>query len=123
MSDGEEVKMNTDEEKVAKQVINTDRSVRDNETLEEAFIKRIKETLNIGDTGFARTIVFPIPIELINRDERTKEFISKVGNLARSGNPNIKIGIEDSDMGGVRTMDFIVDVKQELTLEEVKDYI
>lgn len=113
-------KPNKDELAAADKVINTDPKERGRETLAEALINRVEETLKIGNTGYTREVVLPIPLELINNDKATKEFVAKVGKVARDKSYHLPVKMEKENLQDVRTMNLVLKPTEDTDVKALK---
>lgn len=104
----------------AKQVVNVDKNVRE-ETLEEAFVNRIEETIETGDTGYSRTIIFPIPIELIKDSKDTKNFLKDIGKISRDKDIKLPVKMEKESVEEVVFMNLIIKPTQDTDLQAIKN--
>lgn len=107
----------------AKKVIGVERNNREGETLREAIYNRIAETLKIGDTGYSREIIFPIPLELILEDESTKKLVEDMGIISRDSRTGIEIELEEESTQGIEILNVILKVKPETNLDRIKDIL
>lgn len=104
----------------AKQVVNVDKNVRE-ETLEEAFVNHIEETIETGDTGYSRTIIFPIPIELIKDSKDTKNFLKDIGKISRDKDIKLPVKMEKESVEEVVFMNLIIKPTQDTDLQAIKN--
>lgn len=110
-----------EELKAAEKVINTERKERGKETLSEAFVNRIKETMEIGDTGYTREVLLPIPLELIQADTETRNFIKVVGEISRDKTYGLPVYIEEESVQGVDIMNIVMKPSEETNVEAIKN--
>lgn len=115
--------LDEEELKSAKQVIDVERKDRQGETVKEAFMNRIKETIEIGDTGFKREVVFPIPLELIQEKEEVKKFIIDVGDISREEGLGLPIKMEHEEIEGIKIMNLIFEPSSKTKVEKIKQII
>lgn len=92
----------------AKKVIDVKRADRQGETITQAFVNRIEETLELGDTGYTREVIFPIPLELINEDGKTQEFIKAVGRVSRKKELGLPVAMEEDTVDGIKIMSLVI---------------
>lgn len=93
---------------------------RGRETLKEAFINRLEENIEVGETGYEREIAFPIPAELINKDKSVSKFIVDLGVISRMDNSGIKIVQELESIEHIPLVVFVVTITGEVNLEGIK---
>lgn len=109
-----------EELEAAEKVIETDPERRGEETLKEAFINRIEETIEVGDIGYTREVVLPIPLELINDDENTKKFVKQVGQISRDETYHLPVSMERENIQDVETMNLVFKPTEETNIEAIK---
>lgn len=107
----------------AKEVINIERSDREGETLSEAFVNRIRENMDIGDTGYTREVLFPIPLKLVEDSESTRNFIKKVGEISRSKNFNLPITMENETVEDVEIMNLVIKPTTKTDIQSIEEYL
>lgn len=107
----------------AKGVINIERSDREGETLSEAFVNRIRENMDIGDTGYTREVLFPIPLKLVEDSESTRNFIKKVGEISRSKNFNLPITMENETVEDVEIMNLVIKPTTKTDIQSIEEYL
>lgn len=111
--------LSNEELKAAEQVTEVEKELRE-ESLKEAFVNRIEETMEIGDTGYKREILFPIPMELIENDKSTKNFIKAVGELSRDEKINLPIALEKDTSQDIVLMNLVIQPSADTNLEAIK---
>lgn len=122
MSNEELLKEVTPEEKeAAEKVINTDRQTREKETLNQAFINRIKETQEVGNTGYAREVVLPIPAELVKEKEEVRTFLTNIGRIDRDEECGLSIEIESETMEGIALLNVVFTPTEDTDLDLIKE--
>lgn len=104
----------------AKKVIDTDRKDRTGETIQEAFVNRIAETVELGNTGYKREVVFPIPLSLIQENSEVKDFLKKVGKVSRTKSYGLSIVMEETIEDEVELMNLIFEPTQKTEVDKIR---
>lgn len=107
----------------AKQVIDVERKDRQGETINEAFINRIKETIEIGNTGYKREVVFPIPLELIQENEGVKGFISNVGKISRDKELGLPILMEEESVEDIKIINLVFEPTEYTKVDKIEEIL
>ena len=107
----------------AKQVIDVERKDRQGETINEAFINRIKETIEIGNTGYKREVVFPIPLELIQENEGVKDFISNVGKISRDKELGLPILMEEESVEDIKIINLVFEPTEYTKVDRIEEIL
>lgn len=96
---------------------------RQRETISEAFLNRIGETLSLGDTGYSREVLFPIPTKLVGKNEEVDDFLNKAGKIARNKEYGLEITMEEETVGGVTVLGLVFEPTMETDFEAIKELL
>lgn len=107
----------------AKKVLNVEKSNREGETLSEAFVKRIEETMEIGETGYKRDILFPIPLELIEESKEAAKFVQRVGQISKDKSINLPVELEDEEVGGVIIFNMVLSPTKDTNIKKIREIL
>jgi len=98
------------------------------ETINQNFIRLLKEKEEIGETGFKQEIVMPIPSQLVKDHKDIRKFLKKVGKISRDNTYNlpIKIDSKQEKLTNGDTLSLILVVatyRQDVKIDEVEKFL
>lgn len=105
----------------AKKVIYVNKNDRDGETITEAFMNRVKEIKDAGNTGYKREVVFPIPLELLEGDENIRKFIRTIGEISRDERIGLPIEMKQENVEGIKIVNLIFEPSGETNLKLIRE--
>jgi len=121
MSDELLKEVTKEEEQAAEKVVNTNRKVREKENINQAFINRIRETLEVGNTGYKREVVLPIPTELVGSDDKIKTFLTQIGKISREPKYNLDIKLETETVQEVPLLNVVFTPTEETRVDLIEE--
>lgn len=73
----------------------TEKADRKGETFSSALINRLRETQEIGDTGYVREVVITVPKDSLNDSLDAKTFIKMAGEISRDSSFGLPVNLEN----------------------------